>query len=135
MTREEARAYFKAKGLTYADISGGDLDLLRSMLDRNFSQERRERLQAGKPVYWQRVNAIYGDNRADGGMIWTRITAKGAAFATTNVISFNRDGFIGFCGEAAGEHLQPVLAAFVAWCDELAAMKEIGKGAGDDGGS
>lgn len=135
MTREEARLYFEARGLTYRDISPADLELLRSLLDRQFAQERRERLQASKPVYWQRVNAVYGDNQAEGGMIWTRITAKGSAFTSTNVISFNRDGFIGFCGEASDEHLQPVLVAFVAWCDELAAMKEIGKEAGDDGGS
>ena len=130
MTREEARLYFKAKGLTYRDISSGEMSLLRSLLDRQFAEERRARLQASRPVYWQRVNAVYGDNRADGSMIWTRITAKGASFTTTNVISFNRDGFIGFCGEASDENLKPVLAAFVAWCDELAALKAV---SGSDG--
>lgn len=36
------------------------------------------------------------------------------------VISFNRDGFIGFCGAADSENTAPVVAAFVEWCDWLA---------------
>ena len=125
MTREEARAYFKAKGLTYLDISCTDLELLVRLLDRNFAQERRERLQAGRPVYWQRVIGVRGEYRANGSMIWTNINAKGATFATTNVVSFNRVGFIYFCMEASHADIQPVLVAFVEWCDELAAMKAV----------
>lgn len=135
MTREEARAYFKEKGLTYADISCTDLRLLSSLLDRQFMQERRERIRADKPVHWQRVAGIRGEYEATGGMIWTSIAAKGVTFTTTNAISFNRDGFIGFCGNATEENLKPVLAAFVAWCDELAEIKAIGEGGADDGSS
>lgn len=135
MTRAEARAYFTAKGLTYLDISGTDLELLKTLLDRHFSQARRERLAAGKPVYWQRVIGIRGEHRASGSMIWTNITAKGATFTTTNVVSFNRHGFIYFCGEASHDDIQPVLRAFVEWCDRLAELKEIGKGGADNGSS
>ena len=135
MTRQEARAYFKEKGLAYKEISYTDLVLLIAYLDRQFAQESRERYELDKPVYWQRVIGIRGEYDPCGGMIWTRIAAKGTTFASTNVISFNRDGYIGFCGNATDDNLQPVLAAFVAWCDKLAAIKEIGKGDADDGGS
>lgn len=133
MTREGARAYFKEKGLSYLDISCTDLGLLVSLLDRYFSQERRERLEAGRPTYWQRVIGVRGEYHSSGGVIRAVIKAKGATFATTNVVSFNQDGYIGFCGNASDENLQPVLAAFAAWCEKLAELKEIGKGGDDDG--
>lgn len=125
MTRAEARAYFKAKGLTYGDISCTDLELLTSLLNMRFAEARLARIAAGKPVHWQRVVGIRGEYRASGSMIWTSITAKGASFSITNAISFNRDGYIGFCGEASEEHLQPVLAAFAEWCDQLAEIKAV----------
>ncbi len=125
MTRAEARAYFEAKGLTYADISCTDLELLTSLLNMRFAEARRARIAAGKPVHWQRVIGVRGEYRASGSMIWTNITAKGATFTVTNVISFNRDGYIGFCGEASEEHLQPVMAAFAQWCDRLAEIKAV----------
>lgn len=125
MTRAEARAYFEAKGLTYADISCTDLELLSSLLNMRFAEARRARIAAGKPVHWQRVIGVRGEYKANGSVLQTRIVAKGASFSITNVISFNRDGFIGFCGEASEEHLQPVLAAFVEWCDRLAEIKAV----------
>ena len=135
MTRAQARAYFEAKGLTYSDISCTDLGLLTSLLNMRFAETRRARIAAGKPVHWQRVVGIRGDYKGNGGIISAHVVAKGATFSITNAISFNRDGYIGFCGEASEEHLQPVLAAFAEWCDKLAEMKEIGEGGENDGGS
>lgn len=132
MTRAEARAYFKAKGLTYSDISCTDLELLSSLLNMRFAEARRAHLAAGKPSHWQRVIGVRGEYRASGSMIWTNIAAKGASFATTNAISFNRDGYIGFCGNASDDNLQPVLAAFAEWCDRLAEIKAVSF---TDGGS
>lgn len=125
MTRAEARAYFTAKGLTYADISCTDLGLLTSLLNMRFAEARRACLAAGRPVYWQRVVGVRGEYKPSGSVIWTTITAKGASFTTTNAISFNHTGYIGFCGEASEENLQPVLCAFAEWCDKLAEMKEV----------
>lgn len=132
MTRAEARAYFEEKGLTYSDISCTDLELLTSLLNMRFAEARRARIAAGKPVHWQRVVGIRGDYKGNGGIISAHVVAKGATFTVTNVISFNRDGFIGFCGEASEEHLQPVMAAFAEWCDRLAYIKAVSL---TDGGS
>ena len=125
MTRAEARAYFEEKGLTYSDISCTDLGLLTSLLNMRFAEARRARIAAGKPVHWQRVVGIRGDYKGNGGIISAHVVAKGATFTVTNAISFNRDGYIGFCGEASEEHLQPVLAAFAEWCDRLAEIKAV----------
>ena len=138
MTREDARYYFKELGLTYADISRTDLYLLSALLDLYIVRDRCERMAAGEPLYWVRVNPAKdyrGEWAENGAMIHARMTAKGEYFSARQVISFNRDGFIGFCGDADDNNLKPVLDAFVAWCDELAAIKEIGKGDADDGGS
>lgn len=141
MTRNEAREYFKEKGLTYSDITLSDLEFLSVLLNLRFTQQRKERIQARKrgedtkPVYWIRVNdAKYFKGQYDeyGRLIFASLTGKGAYFTARQVISFNKDGFIGFCGDADDRNAQPVLAAFVEWCDELAAMKAIGERGDDD---
>lgn len=141
MTREEARNYFREKGLAYSDITITDLRLLSTLLDLNFTIQRKYRVKArmddangAKPVYWLRVNdAKYFKGKYDenGRMLCAFLTGKGTYFTAREVISFNANGFIGFCGEADRQNTEPVLEAFVEWCDEMAAIKAIGK-RGDD---
>ena len=129
MTRNEARQYFRDKGLRYADISRTDLALLGALLDRNFAREKKRLLRDGDfPPYWERVNSaknFRGEWTETGAMVCAMLTGKGAYFSCRDVISFNRDGYIGFCGDASDRNAQPVLEAFVEWCDELAAEKEM----------
>ena len=129
MTTSEARAYFQGKGLTYADVTLDDLHYLRELLDEQFIHQRKERMKTGhKPHYWRRVNAAKyykGEyNPETGAVICAFITASGEYFNAREAISFNRDGFIGFCGAADSENTVPVVAAFVEWCDWLAERKE-----------
>lgn len=128
MTNSEARAYFDNCGLTYDDITLDDLHYLKILIDLQFLQEWKKRMQTHhKPQYWIRVNdAKYykGQYTPDGKMICAYMTGEGAYFDSREVISFNRDGFIGFCGAADSENTQPVLAAFIEWCDWLAERKE-----------
>lgn len=129
MTRNEARQYFRDKGLTYADISRTDLALLGALIDRNFAREKKKHLRVGLlyPYYWERVNSarhFRGEWTENGALVRAFLTGKGAYFSCREVISFNRDGWIGFCGEAADGNARPILEAFVEWCDELAAEKE-----------
>lgn len=124
MTTNEAREYFKAKGLTYASVTLPDLHYLKELVDERFIKQRKERMTEGKkPLYWRRVNnAKYykGEYREDGTMVCAFLTGSGEYFEAREVISFNRDGFIGFCGAADTENTAPVLEAFVEWCDWLA---------------
>ena len=124
MTTSEARAYFKEKGLTYNDVTLDDLHYLKLLLDEQFIKERKKRIQTRhKPQYWIRVNeAKYykGEYTPEGRLVCAYLTGKGAYFTAREVISFNRDGFIGFCGAADSENTAPVLAAFIEWCDWLA---------------
>lgn len=132
MTRDEARAYFAAKGLTYHDITLNDLHYLRLLLDERFIAQRKERMKdRKKPLYWNRVNeAKYykGEftpaTEGYGRLIRAYITANGEYFTAREVVSFERNGFIGLCGEADNENKVPVLEAFIEWCDWLAERKE-----------
>lgn len=123
MTTNAARAYFAENDLTYADVTLDDLHYLKLLLDEQFIKERKKRMQAGrKPQYWKRVNeAKYykGEYTPEGKLVCAYMTGSGEYFTAREVISFNRDGFIGFCGAADSENTQPVLAAFVEWCDWL----------------
>ena len=124
MNRDEARAYFKAKGLTYCDIKGFDLVYLVELLDEKFIQQRKEQMRScGRPLYWKRMNRMEAKWGGDC-LICVYLTAKGEYFESREVISFNRDGFIGFCGEADSDNLKPVVSAFTEWCDLLAARKK-----------
>lgn len=124
MTRHEARQYFQDKGLSYADISRTDLALLGALLDRNFARQKKRVIYP----YWERVNSARhyrGEWTETGALVCAQLTGKGATFSCRDVISFNRDGYIGFCADASENNAQPVLEAFVEWCDELAAEKEV----------
>lgn len=130
MTRDEARAYFKEKGLTYADISRTDLSYLCALLDLCFVKERYKRVKHGDYCYWFRTNPARnykGEWTDTGAMVCAFLTGKGEYFAAREVVSFNRDGFIGFCGDASDRNAEPVLAAFVEWCDKMAEYKAMKK--------
>lgn len=125
MTTNEARAYFREKSLTYADVTLKDLHYLRELLDEQFIKQRKERMKThSKPLYWKRVNeAKYYKGQFDpetGNLVCAFLTANGEYFNAREVISFNRGGFISFCGNADSKNTEPVLTAFVEWCDWLA---------------
>ena len=128
MTTTAARDYFKNLGLTYADITLDDLHYLKLLLDEQFIKEQKKRMQTRcKPQYWIRVNdAKYykGEYTPEGKLICAYMTGKGAYFNAREVISFDRNGYIGFCGEADSENTKPVLAAFFEWCYWLENRKE-----------
>lgn len=128
VNRDEARAYFKDKGLTYNDIKVLDLAYLKELLDEKFLQQREAQIRIhGRPLYWRRMNAKTEAKWGYTNMICAYLTAKGEYFSSREVISFNRDGFIGFCGDSDDENLQPVVNAFTEWCDWLAAKKDPNK--------
>lgn len=122
MTKDQARAYFHRKGLSYTCITLPDLHYLKELLNEHFIRQRKRLLQTHeKPLYWQRVNdedQYQGTfDPGTGSMVCAFLTGRGEYFEAREAISFNRDGFIGFCGSADSENSVPVLAAFVEWCD------------------
>lgn len=133
LTHEQACKHFKDCGLSYQDITLRELRYLQVELDSEFISVHRAYLngQRKKPLYWLHANdAKYYKGEydpADGHMIHAHLTAKGTYFTARNVIDFWRGGRIEFCFEASDLNAQPVLKAFMAWCDWLKGEKEHGK--------
>ena len=132
MTGYEARAYFREKGLTYADISRTDLTYLCALLDLHFVKHRRDRFKSGGFSHWVRTNRPQFYQTATGAMVCATITGKGEYFTARNAVVFDRDGHISFFGEGEGDNARPVMAAFEAWCDAMAEYKAMKKEGEDD---
>ena len=135
MTRDKARAYFKTNGLAYSDIEYADLFFLELLLNEQFNRQLQENYLVyglSKPIYWIHVNYGGYNARYDerDRITCAFLTGEGSYFDAREVISFNADGFIGFCGEASDENTEPVLTAFVKWCDFLERKKNLQEGAG-----
>jgi len=128
-TRYEARNWFKICGLNYQDVTLRDLKCLQIFLDEQFVLFRKDVANGVRWPYWIRVNdAKYfkGHYAEDGSLIEAYLTGKGTYFSAREVISFNKDGFIGFCGDSDDGNTEPVISAFVEWCDWMKRRKDAG---------
>lgn len=116
-TADEARDYFKAKGLTYGDITEGDILVLTILLQKELKKSNRINETSVNMTLSQKVDMKLAD---DGTLISCFFHMSAHYFTDREAISFNRDGFIGFAGWADVGNKNPLLRAFLAWCDFLA---------------
>ncbi len=122
ITREEARAHFKDAGLTYSDIREGDILALVMMLNATM---KRTQETARTPVQssWHLSRKIIIKKNSNGTIRECYLFVNAHYFTQRECISFNRDGFIGFCGWAGDENIPPILNTFCAWVDAMAAAQ------------
>ena len=124
-TNDYARQYFAECGLSYADVLESDILVLIMMLN----QEIRKSNKAGETS----VNTIRLSEKVDmkrntnGSIICCFLYLKSHYFTRREAISFNRDGFIGFAGWADQGNTNPLLRAFLKWCDYLRNIKKAGE--------
>ena len=117
-TTDEAREYFKNKGLTYSDIEEGDIAVLLIYL----KQELKKSNETGETS----VNTMHMSKKikmrkkSNGSIIDCFLFINSHYFEQRECISFNSGGFIGFCGWADTGNTNPILRAFLRWCDTLA---------------
>lgn len=124
MTSKEAREYFKNKGLTYDDIHRADFEKLHAMVGTYLDAYRTttdHAKQMGMTVrkMSQRDKKFHKDK-----LLYGRIRIDGLYFEAREGITFRQEGFIGFCGEFSSVNSEPILSAFIAWCDYLAENKQ-----------
>ncbi len=120
-TNEEARAYFKDKGLTYDDIKEGDIGALMILLGQEYKKSNASGETSTNTMHLSRkVDAKYKSN---GSIIACFLYTNSHYFTRRECISFNRDGFIGFAGWADDGNTNPIKRAFMRWCDALAEGK------------
>lgn len=114
---DEARAYFKNKGLTYDDITEGDILVLTMLLQKELKKSNK----AGETSTDMTLSAkVDMKKKTNGSIIWCRLYMNSHYFTRREAISFNEGGFIGFAGWADPGNKKPLLRAFLKWCDYLA---------------
>lgn len=121
-TNEEARQYFRDKGLSYHDITEGDILSLLMLLNREIKKSNKAGETSVSTMHMS--SKIDMKKRTNGTIIKCFLYINSHYFTRREAISFNEDGFIGFAGWADQGNINPLLRAFLRWCDDLAAAKE-----------
>lgn len=106
-----ARKEWKQSGLTYEDIGSKELYALIPFLKEELAKRKEFPMRLSKKVY-MKIN--------DTGTIKEAyLYVNGSYFKRREAISFNTDGFIGFCGWADTANTRPFTNAFSRWIDYL----------------
>lgn len=117
-TTNEAREYFKNKGLTYDSITEGDILILAMMLEKELKKSNKSGETSVSSMSLSKK--IDMKKKTNGHIICCFLYMGSHYFTQREAISFNRDGFIGFAGWADQGNTNPLLRAFLKWCDYLA---------------
>ncbi len=116
-TSDEARAYFKDKGLTYGDITEGDILVLTMLLQKELKKSNKAGETSCDMTLSTKVDM---KKKTNGSIVSCYLYMNSHYFTRREAISFNKDGFIGFAGWADVGNKNPLLRAFMRWCDYLA---------------
>lgn len=118
---EMARNYFKSKNLTYEDITEGDICVLVIMLNKNIKKAcKNHEMSVDSMRMSEKILSKYKTN---GNLVECYLFINSHYFIQRECISFNKDGFIGFCGWAGGDNPKPIIKSFIEWCDILENQK------------
>lgn len=119
------RAYFADMGISYGDVRKEDVEMLRSMLDVELRKIRYLFPLTGNrsQLAWHASSMVFYPD-AQGRMRSAFIKLRWHDGHEREAISFNADGFIGFCGWASSANTLPVVEAFKDWCDLVAMRRQ-----------
>ncbi|MDI6742175.1 MAG: hypothetical protein QMD11_05475 [Smithella sp.] len=114
---ETAREHFKNKGLSYNDITEGDICTLVMLLNKHIKQASKDgRMSTNTMRMSQKIKSKF---TTTGKLKECYLFMNSHYFTQRECISFNDDGFIGFCGWADDRNTEPVVNAFIEWCDSI----------------
>lgn len=116
-TTNEARQYFTDKGLTYDDITEGDILTLVMLLNKHIKAANKDH-ETSVEMHLSSKTVI--KKRTNGSILACYLYLNSHYFTRRECISFNEDRFIGFAGWADQGNTNPILRAFLEWCDILA---------------
>lgn len=122
----DAREYFKSKGLTYDSISEGDILILSMMLEKELKKSNKAGETSVSTITLSKK--VDMKKKTNGHIMCCFLYVNSHYFERREAISFNRDGFIGFAGWADQGNTNPLLRAFLKWCDYLAEGEETNGG-------
>ena len=121
-SNEDCRNRFKEYGLSYADITDGDILALVMLLNREIKKSNREGETSADTMRLSQKMII--KHKSNGTISECYLFMNSHYFTQRECISFNKDGFIGFAGWADDGNLNPIRRAFLEWCDLLRKQKE-----------
>lgn len=121
-TTDEARSYFKDKGLTYGDITEGDILPLVMLLQQELKKAAKDCETSVSTMTLSKKITI--KKRSNGSITSCSLYVNSHYFEQRECISFSADGFIGFAGWADQGNVNPILRAFLKWCDYMAEVRE-----------
>lgn len=114
---EEARQYFAEKGLTYADITSGEIGVLLVLLNKHLKIANKIGVTSVNTMRMsEKIDCKYKSN---GTLSEGYLYVNSHYFTRREAISFNKDGFIGFAGWADGGNTSVFVEAFKEWCDTI----------------
>lgn len=116
LTSQECRDRFQKYNLSYDDVRKYILTLI-TYLDINLKEFSKNNSEVLSMILNKR--AKYNKN---GGIY---LFVNGPYFSHRECISFNDDGFIGFCGWADSKNAQPIYISFIQWCEYIRYIKKI----------
>lgn len=117
--RKRARMYFNQTGLKYSDINEGDILVLCILLQKELKGDKH-----AVSVNMRLSQMIEATYRHCGQLVECSIFVNSHYFKNRECITFNPDGFIGFCGWADEKNAVPIVEAFKRWCDYLVECRE-----------
>lgn len=116
-TTNDARQYFVDKGLTYDSITEGDIAVLVILLGKEIKKSNDSGETSVNTIHMSKKIDI--KKKSNGSIISCFTYVNSHYFEQRECISFNRDGYIGFAGWADQGNTNPILRAFLKWCDML----------------
>lgn len=117
-TNNEARDYFEQKGLSYNDVTEGDILILSMLLQKELKKSVKDCETSVSTITLSKKINI--KKRSNGSITSCFLFVNSHYFEQRECISFNSDGFIGFAGWADQGNVNPILRAFLKWCDYMA---------------
>lgn len=114
-TRDELRDEFNASW-SYDDINESDIYALESLLILEcLNPGDHMKMHLGTASIQMRHSGGSGTRQHDEGLLSAFLRVDGPYFTDREAISFNDDGFIGFCGWADSHNSAPIRKAFSEW--------------------
>lgn len=118
MTRDDCRMHFKNCGLNYSNTNELDIRTLMFFIEEEFKAIVEDGYDFQKSMKLKVRTPLKKDIKCTNKrLVHAYLKCDGSYFSKRELISFNADGFIGFCGWADKSCSQPILRAFINWCD------------------
>ena len=121
-SNEDCRKRFADYGLTYCDITDGDILVLAMLLNREIKKSNKTGETSVNTTRLSEKKII--KHRPNGSITEAYLFMNSHYYTQRECISFNKDGFIGFAGWADDGNSNPLRRAFLEWCEILKKQKE-----------